>query len=109
MSSIGSLAAYELPQIFVRPALGACRPFNTSLDCIFYNAPALEQALRDHGGEIVTSEPGNAPTSKGEINLSAETDPEGSLLVINPAPPPYGTFGRTSPPSSLIRRLRPSR
>jgi hypothetical protein len=86
-----SLADFELAPLFVRPALNACRLFNTALDAAFYDVPALTRALLDLGDEIVTSDPGNAPTAKGQINLSADTDPEGSLLVVDPTTPPYVT------------------
>jgi len=91
MSSTGSLADYELPPIFVKPALGACRLFNTGLDWLFYDVPTLSRALLGHGDEIVTSDPGNAPVPKDVIDLSADTDPEGSLLVVDPTTPPYVT------------------
>ncbi len=91
MSSSGSLADYELPPIFVRPALDACRLFNTTLDWMFYDAPTLSRSLRDRGDEIVTSDPANASAPKDIVDLSADTDPEGSLLVVDPTTPPYVT------------------
>jgi hypothetical protein len=91
MSSIDPLKGYELPPAWIRPALNACRLFNTGLDGLFYDTPTLAQALLAHGDEIVTSDPGNAPTPGGEVNLSADTDPEGSLLVVDPTTPPYVT------------------
>lgn len=84
-----SLSDFELAPLFVRPALNACRLFNTAQDGMFYDVPALTRALLDRGDEIVTIEPGNAPTAKGRINLSACTDPEGSLLVVDPTTPPW--------------------
>lgn len=86
-----SLSDFELAPLFVRPALNACRAFNTALDAAFYDVPALTRALLDLGDEIVTTEPRNAPTPKGQIDLSADTDPEGSLLVVDPTTPPYVT------------------
>jgi len=91
MSWVSSLADYELPPIFVTPALNACRLFNTTCDRMFYDVPTLSRALLGHGDEIVASDPGNAPVAKDEVNLSADTDPEGSLLAIDPTTPPYVT------------------
>ncbi len=94
MSQIESLAEYELPPVLVRPALQACRVFNTSLDGLFYDVPALMRALADRGDGIVTSDPGNALAPTDAINLSADSDPEGSLLLIDPTTPPYVTTWR---------------
>jgi hypothetical protein len=91
MSWAESLADYELPPVFVTPALNACRLFNTACDRMFYDVPTLSRALLDHGDEILASDPGNAPTPRDAVNLSADTDPEGSLLVIDPTTPPYVT------------------
>jgi len=67
MSFTDSLASYELPPALVRPALRACRGFNTSLDTVFYDTPAL----------------------RGDVDLSADVDPEGSLLLVDPTSAPY--------------------
>jgi hypothetical protein len=58
MSWAESLADYELPPVFVTPALNACRLFNTACDRMFYDVPTLSQALLDHGDEILASVPG---------------------------------------------------
>ena len=87
---MSSLVNYELPSSLVAPALAACRLFNTSCDWMFYDAPTLTRALHDHGDDIVTSDPGNTPAGNA-INLSADMDPEGSLLVVDPTTPPYVT------------------
>jgi hypothetical protein len=94
MASIDPLADFELPRRLVSPALNACRLFNTCLDGLFYDVPTLTRALHSRDDTIVTSDPGNAATPKDDINLSADTDPEGSLLVIDPATPPYVTAWR---------------
>ena len=36
-----SLNGFELPAFLVRPAVVACRYFNTALDSIFYDVPSL--------------------------------------------------------------------
>jgi hypothetical protein len=69
MTFTDSLASYELPPALVRPALMACRGFNTSLDAVFYDTPAL----------------------RGDVDLGADVDPEGSLLRVDPARAPYIT------------------
>jgi hypothetical protein len=51
----------------------------------------LSDALRARGDEVITSDPGNAPAPATAVDLSADTDPEGSLLVVDPTTPPYVT------------------
>ena len=67
MSFTDALASYELPSALVWPVLQACRGFNTSLDRLFYDTPAV----------------------RGHVDLSAEMDPEGSLLLVDPTSAPY--------------------
>lgn len=84
-----SLSLFEMPRPFIEPALQACRMFNTALDTLFYDTPALVQALRAHGEEIATEADDNAPDATGRLNLGALRNPEGSLLVIDAANAPY--------------------
>ena len=84
-----SLSMFELPPALLGPALRACRLFNTSLDALFYDVPALVKALRGDGVEIVTSGGG----AGGRLDLSALANPEGSLLVVDAAAaPPVRAF-----------------
>jgi hypothetical protein len=89
MHSENALKIFELPHALVKPALEACRMFNTSLDALFYDVPTLAQALRNHGEAIATSNEGDAPIKEGTLDLSAITNPEGSLLLIDPTTAPY--------------------
>jgi hypothetical protein len=65
------LSLFELPPGLIRPAVEACRFFNTVMDKIFYDVPAL-RAQDDF------------PTD----SFSALADPEGSLLLVDPAASP---------------------
>ena len=85
------LSWFELPSLMVAPALRACRLFNTSLDGLFYDVPGLTQALRERDVRILTTRDGDGPLPNGVIDLSAATDPEGALLLIDPSAAPYIT------------------
>src|ERR1700751_4194898 len=41
------LTAFELPNWFIEPAVRSCRLFNTALDFVFYDVPALRAALAE--------------------------------------------------------------
>ena len=41
IADILPLHAFELPAAFVKPAVDACRLFNTLLDSVFYDVPDL--------------------------------------------------------------------
>jgi len=82
----GFLELFEIPQPLIEPALQACRLFNTSLDSMFYDVPALVRGLAERGLTVGT---GDGAESPGRLNLSALKDPEGSLLVVDPAKAPY--------------------
>jgi hypothetical protein len=71
----GSLSLFELPRAFVKPALEACRTFNSTLDVAFYDVPTMTRELRERGA---------AP-----IDLEALANPEGSLLVVSAAQAPF--------------------
>ena len=57
-----SLDAFELPMAWVRPAVRACRLFNTVLDAIFYDTPGLSAALAAR--EAPTIAAGKEPPSR---------------------------------------------
>lgn len=93
MASDESLAAFEIPQAFLRPMLEACRMYNTGLDALFYDVPALVAALRSDGEAVAAPATGMAPDSPGRLNLGALKNPEGSLLVIDAQTAPHvGAF-----------------
>jgi hypothetical protein len=80
-----SLDAFELPAWLAEPAVRSCRLFNTALDFLFYDVPALRV-----------------------IDFDALADPEGSLLVIDARQPPYA-HRYTSVGEFLASRHRASR
>lgn len=80
------LRAFELPAAFVKPAVDACRLFNTLLDSVFYDVPDLVADLRRRDLEVATTGE-KLPTRI--IDLGALSNPEGSLLLIDATTAPY--------------------
>src|SRR6201990_370848 len=80
------LAAFEVPQWLVEPAVRSCRMFNTALDFIFYDVPTLRAALAEKDAPMQAR--GEKPPSR-IIDLDALSDPEGSLLLIDATIAPY--------------------
>jgi hypothetical protein len=89
MSQFTALGMFELPPGWIEPALRACRLFNTSLDMLFYDVPGLVHAINARGEPVTTDGPHAA--ARAGLDLSAATNPEGSLLVVDPQSPPYVT------------------
>jgi hypothetical protein len=83
------LSWFEIPPVFVEPALRMCRGFNTSLDAMFYDLPALTRDLLARGAVIETVPGREGP--RGLIDLSADDNPEGALLVVDTERAPYVT------------------
>ena len=81
-----SLAAFELPEWLVAPAVRSCRLFNTALDFMFYDVPTLRAALATK--DMQTQALGEKPPSR-IIDFDALSDPEGSLLLIDVTTAPY--------------------
>lgn len=77
---------FEIPAAFVRPAVSACRLFNTAVDAVFYNVPALRADLSER--DAMTREQGSKAPSR-LIDFGALADPEGSLLLIDAQTAPY--------------------
>jgi hypothetical protein len=80
------LRAFELPNWLVEPAVRACRLFNTTLDFIFYDVPALRAALAAMDAPMLAC--GEKPPSR-IVDFNALSDPEGSLLLIDATTAPY--------------------
>jgi hypothetical protein len=87
LQEIPQLLNYELPDFMVRPAVVACRLFNTAIDAIFYDVPtlradfyALDTTMGAKGGKKLPSR---------IVEFNALSDPEGSLLLIDATTPPY--------------------
>ena len=85
-AEIPYLSLFELPRMFVEPAVRALRMSNTVLDSIFYDVPRLSADLRARDSETLASG-GDAPSSI--IAFDALSDPEGSLIYIDAARAPY--------------------
>ncbi|HEX4508326.1 MAG TPA: hypothetical protein VH722_21540 [Alphaproteobacteria bacterium] len=83
----GLLDLFEIPRPLIEPALHACRFFNTSLDSLFYDVPSLVRTLKSRGVTVGTAAADSGRA--GELDLSALTDPEGSLLIVDPRNSPY--------------------
>src|SRR5271165_5704910 len=80
------LGLFEVPDAFIRPAVQACRLFNTAVDAIFYNVPALSAELFER--DVPMRERGEKLPSR-IIDFSALSNPEGSLLLIDEQTAPY--------------------
>ena len=80
------LKAFELPKWLVEPAVRSCRLFNTALDFIFYDVPALRSALAEKDAPMQARD--EKPPSR-IIDFDALSDPEGSLLLIDATIAPY--------------------
>ena len=86
MPEKSALSLFEIPPYLVMPALRACRLFNTQLDKLFYDTPTLEKELKARGKSINTL---SASSGADDVDLGGIANPEGSLLLINPAREPY--------------------
>jgi hypothetical protein len=81
-----SPAAFELPQWLIEPAVRSCRMFNTALDFIFYDVPALRAALAEKDAPMLARA---EKRPSRIIDFDALSDPEGSLLLIDATTEPY--------------------
>ena len=81
-----SPADFVLPPWLVAPAVRSCRLFNTALDYVFYDVPALRAALEEKDGPMKAA--GEKPPSR-IIDFDALSSPEGSLLLIDAIHAPY--------------------
>jgi hypothetical protein len=88
-----ALSMFEVQRAQVEPFIKAFRLANTALDFLFYDVPAFHQALKQDGMDIVWREPSAHGVSLDqalkEIDLSALSNPEGAILVINANERPY--------------------
>ena len=80
------LTVFELPKWLVEPAVRSCRLFNSALDFIFYDVPALRAALAEKDAPMRAR--GEKPPSR-IVDFDALSNPEGSLLLIDATTPPY--------------------
>ncbi len=85
-----SLHWFELPQAFVKPAVQACRLFNTALDAAFYNVLDLVNDLAARHTLVLDEDLGeHGVLPRNVADLDALSNPEGSLLLIDTTKSPY--------------------
>jgi hypothetical protein len=97
MSTTGSDAFswFEVPRPFLEPTLRALRLGNTALDALFYDVSRMVTDLFLHGS-IVVKGAAVSPSSRisemtkgfSQLDLSALSNPEGSILVVDAGRPP---------------------
>jgi hypothetical protein len=86
------LAAFDLQEPFVEPMLRMFRSANTALDILFYDVGVLTKALVARGQTVETGATANlasAPHPLKALDLSALTNPSGSVIVVDANLPPY--------------------
>ena len=81
-----SLRPFELSPLFVRPLVELLRLANTAADAIFYDVPSLIADLHARDRDVAVTG-GKRPSRI--IDLDALANPEGALLLIDAATPPY--------------------
>ena len=97
MSMTGSEAFnwFEIPRPFIEPTLRALRLGNTALDSLFYDINTMVTDLFLHGSIVVKGADVSLPSrfsemTKGfsQLDLSALSNPAGSILVVDAGRPP---------------------
>src|SRR2546430_1228424 len=84
--STGDLALFELQRPFVEPLLRMLRFTNTGFDTLFYDVGVLTAALSARGTRIQThlsAKPRSAPHPLESLDLTALTNPSGSVIVVD--------------------------
>jgi hypothetical protein len=88
----GILALFELQKPFVEPVLRTSRFTNTLLDFVFYDVWVLTAQLLARGEVVITQKSSNVPSTPhpfGFLDLSAMTNPSGSIIVVDTRLAPY--------------------
>jgi hypothetical protein len=91
-SSPGFLTVFELQRQLVEPLLRTGRFTNTLLDFIFYDVWTLAAALLARGAVVVTEASSNIPVAGHPLeilDLSALTNPSGSIIIVDPKLRPH--------------------
>jgi hypothetical protein len=93
------LALFEVPRAVVEPLLRSLRMVNTAADAVYYDVGVLWLRLFTRGVTISTSVASPVPAWGNRaalqammthiVNLSAVTDPEGVILVLDAHRPPF--------------------
>lgn len=94
----GPLSAFEIAPSAVEPMLRVLRLANTAFDSLFYDVNVVFTELLGHG-LIVVAEPGSIAAQKlpdvakafSTLDLSALSNPEGVILIIDAGRPPHVT------------------
>jgi len=94
-AAIELLPWFEVPRSFIIPVVAALRLGNTAFDALFYDVGVLATELFWRG--LLVDADSEAPPAASfgrtgrfhEIRLSALSNPEGSILVVDSAKPPY--------------------
>jgi hypothetical protein len=86
---------FEIPRPFIEPTLRALRLGNTALDALFYDVNTMVTDLFLHGSIVVKGANVSPPSrfselTKGfsQLDLSALSNPAGSILVVDAGRPP---------------------
>src|SRR6516165_11133234 len=98
MTGPDMLSWFEVPRPLIEPTLRALRLGNTALDALFYDVSAVATDLLLHGS-IVVAEAEETPSWRisemtkafSQLDLSALSNPEGSILVVDSGRPPHVT------------------
>jgi len=98
MTGPDMLSWFEVPRPLIEPTLRALRLWNTALDALFYDVTAVVTDLLLHGS-IVVAEAEGTPSWRisemtkafSQLDLSALSNPEGSILVVDSGRPPHVT------------------
>jgi hypothetical protein len=80
------LNLFNLPEEWVKPAVSACRLFNTAVDSVFYDVTGLRTQLSALEAELTGAQ---AEQLASATDFDAILDPEGSLLLIDAQSAPY--------------------
>ena len=94
------LAVFDAPRAAVEPLLRSLRMVNTAADALFYDVGVLWRQLFAHGVRVTTEIDAAVPSARAQldafqkmaahvVNLSAVTDPEGVILVVDAQRPPF--------------------
>ena len=98
MATTGSdtLSWFEVPRPFIEPVLRALRLGNTALDTLFYDVNTVVADLLLHGSIVVAGGESTVASAISEmtkavssLDLSALSNPEGSILVVDSGRPPH--------------------
>jgi hypothetical protein len=94
------LAVFDVPRAAVEPLLRSLRMVNTAADAVFYDVGVLWRQLFARGIRVSTAINAAAPAGRAQfaafqkmaahvVNLSAVTDPEGVILVVDAQHAPF--------------------